>query len=158
MNRVVFLERLRSLAQLTEFGIKSRVLRSGKRIVIETPNKPGQFVSHYPKSIEIMDPKSDSHVLITKKSAREADVDIAQTPTDAHGTGENIGTIKSFLPIFRNFKKNKIAVEYDPVAMSRSRQAGAVTTNGALNQGYIAIARKLGFTHRVQGGVNRLEP
>ena len=158
MDRVIFLERLKRLAELTELGMKSRVLRSGKRIVIETPNKPGQFVSHYPKNIEIMDPKTDSHVLITKKSAREADVDIAQTPTDAHGTGENIGTIKSFLPIFRNFKKNKIAVEYDPVAMSRSRQSGAVTTNAALNQGYVAIARKLGFTHRVQDGVNRLEP
>ena len=158
MNRVVFLERLRGLAGLTELGMKSRVLRSGKRIVIETPNKPGQLVSHYPKKIEIMDPRSDSHVLITKKSAREADVDIAQTPTNAHGTGENIGTIKSFLPIFRNFKKNNIAVEYDPVALSRSRQSGAVTTNAALNQGYVAIARKLGFTHRVQDGVNRLEP
>jgi len=158
MDRVVFLERLRSLVQLTEFGIKSRVLRGGKRIVIETPNKPGQFVSHYPKDIEISDPRTDSLILVTKKSPREADVNIAQTPSAAHGTGENIGTIKSFLPLFRNFKKNKIAVEYDPVAMSKSRQPGAVTTNGALNQGYIAIARKLGFTHRVQDGVNRLEP
>lgn len=158
MKRMVFLERLKGLATLTELGIKSRVLRGGKRLVIETPNKPGQFVGHYPKQIEISDPKTDSIVLITKKSPREADVNIAQTPTDAHGSGENIGTIKSFLPIFRNFKKNKIAVEYDPVALSRSRQAGAVTTDDALNRGYMGIASKLGFTHQMRGGAHRLEP
>lgn len=115
--------------------------------------------SRYPKNIVITDPETESFVSLTKITPRLAHVDLVQTPSDVHGSFKNIRRIKSFLPVFRNLQKNKIAVEYNPIALSRSRNPGAVTNTDALREGYIAIAKRLGFTPRMGGvGFDRLEP
>lgn len=141
-----------------ELGLKIRTIRSGQQVMVETLNRPGSFVGHYPKRVTVLSPKKNADVSINKRTAREADIDLIQTPTADHGTFRNVGTVKGFVPVIKNLKKNRVAIEYDPQALSRSSRKGAVTNDADLNSGYLKIAKRIGYTHRQAGAYHRLEP
>ena len=144
MEKVVFFEKLRALARLTELAMRSRVMRSGKILTVKTSGRPSAM-GGFPKRISIVDPKTDSSLQVTKKNARLAHVDMLDSPDKMHGTTANAGSIKSLIPVLRNFKKNKIDVEYYPTALSSSSRKGAVKDTAVLNGHYQSIAKKLGF-------------
>jgi len=143
MKKVIFFERLRELAMLTELAMRSRVMRSGRILNVETSERFGK--RGFPKKISIVDPKTQSSLKVTKKNARLAHVDMLDSPDKLHGTTANSNSLKSLIPVLRNFKKNKIDVEYYPIALSSSLRKGAVTDTAALNGHYQSIAKKIGF-------------
>ena len=143
MKKVIFFERLRELAKLTELAMRSRVMRSGKLLTVSTSDMIGS--KGFPKKISIVDPKTQSSLRVRKKDARLAHIDMLDSPDNLHGTTANAASLKSLIPVLKNFKKNKIDVEYYPMAMSSSLRKGAVTDTVALNNHYQSIAKKLGF-------------
>jgi len=142
MEKVVFFEKLRGLAKLTELAMRSRVMRSGKLLTVSTSETVGS--KGFPKKFVVRD-KGGASIHMTKEDPRLAHVDLLRSQNENHGTIANASSLKSLIPVLKNFKKNKIDVQYHPLAMSRSTNKGAVTDTTALNGHYHSIATKLGF-------------
>ena len=142
MKKVIFFERLRELAKLTELAMRSRIMRSGKLLTVSTSDMIGS--KGFPKKIVVRD-KGGASIHITKDDPRLAHVDLLRSQTEKHGTTASASSLKSLVPVLKNFKKNKIDVQYLPLAMSSSQNKGAVTDTTTLNGHYHSIATKLGF-------------
>jgi len=95
-----------------------------------------------PRRIEVVGRGGQTSAIVTKYGPRNAVWDLLDSDNDMMGKPKGARNIRSLM---KHFKKNKVAVDFQPHAMADSANKGAVTQTGKLLKSYTRIAKKMGF-------------
>jgi len=154
-----FMERLRGLAALSEFGYKTGVFTGrlggkwapGTRWSLITPDSGAR----YPRTVTIRH-KDNPEVsqILNRKSKDRVSWDIVDSPEDDHRTYRNGARVGGIMkPMLANLSKNRKEIVYRPETLSP--ETSGITTNEKLGSHYERMARRAGYqADHVSGAPN----